>query len=149
MRLHDKSKIKGISTDEVLQLGKEDREAVVKFLEVSHPDALFDDVFLEKGFFWGIKSGEKLISIAGVNAISDDFCIAAIGTITTHPDYRRKGLAVKTSSALINFLLPCYSDIVLNVKASNISAIQCYQKLGFVQIGVFDEVIVGEASPLF
>jgi len=141
MRLIDASRVENKDTAGVIQLSDEDGAAVLRLLNESHPDHLFDREFLEAGYFWGIKQGEALISLAGVTAFSREYDLISIGNVTTHPAFRRQGLATKTVAALIRHLLPSFGRIVLNVKQNNSAAIGCYRNLGFGEIGCFDEVM--------
>lgn len=127
---------------DVQQLGAHEMASILTFLEESHPDYLLDEEFVERGYYFGIKEKDTLISLAGVVAESGKYGVAAIGNVSTHPSYRRKNLASRTISALVHFLLPKYPHITLNVKAANEPAIHCYQKLGFIEIGRFEEAIL-------
>jgi ribosomal protein S18 acetylase RimI-like enzyme len=123
------------------QLGMADMKEIVSFLETSHPGHLIDEDFIQRGGFVALKENNTIISMAGVVAQSDQYRVVSIGNVATHPDHRRKNLASQTISALIHLLSPTYQTITLNVKAANHAAIRCYQKLGFEETGVFDEVI--------
>ncbi len=141
MRLEDASRALKNDTAGVIQLHVHDRAAVLQLLNESHPDHLFDNEYLEAGYFWGIKQGDAIISLAGVTAFSQEYDLISIGNVTTHPAFRRQGLAMRTVAALLRHLAPSFGGIVLNVKQINLAALGCYRNLGFTEIGSFDEVI--------
>jgi len=56
--------------------------------------------------------------------------------VAVHPDWRRKGIAEKLVSSLVEELKQLESHcLTLEVRASNDPAIALYEKLGFGQIG--------------
>lgn len=56
--------------------------------------------------------------------------------IATHPDYRKKGIGTALITALIDVLAKQGShSLMLEVRASNDSAISVYKKLGFSEVG--------------
>ncbi len=130
--------------DRVRRLGPADFDRIVELLEQSHPDHLLDEEFLRAGYFWGIESDQRLVCLAGVVAKSAAYGLVSLGNVTTHPDYRRQGLARLTLTKALADLRAEFSTIVLNVKAQNQAAIACYRQLGFATSGSFEEVILGE-----
>jgi predicted GNAT family acetyltransferase len=87
---------------------------------------------LETGLYRGIRRGGRLVSVAGVHVYSPRFLVAALGNITTHPDWRGHGFATLVSAALCQALGQAgVAHIGLNVRADNEAAIHCYKKLGF------------------
>lgn len=146
MRLDDMNPIMKIDSKNVQMLLGKDKDRIIEFLEFSHPEYILDSEFLEEGYFWGIIRDGKLVSLAGITAKSAEYGIVSIGNVTTHPDYRNQGLATQVISKLITELKEEFEIIVLNVKAENHSALNCYKKLGFKETGVFEEVIFGGES---
>ena len=49
------------------------------------------------------------------------------------PEFRRQGVA---SQLLSEFLKQSYSNVFLEVRTSNLQALQLYEKLGFTKIGI-------------
>jgi ribosomal protein S18 acetylase RimI-like enzyme len=141
MKLAHFDGVKRYGSGTVQQLWNKDTNEILAFLEVSHPDYLIDVEFINQGLFFGIKEESSIVSLAGVVAKSDKHSIVSIGNVATHPRYRQRNLASKTISALALFLQPKYQSITLNVKENNQPAIKCYKKLGFVEVGHFEEVI--------
>ena len=97
----------------------------------SNPDNAFDPLMLDTGKYYGCRSGEMLVSVAGVHVYSSSYRVAALGNITTHPDHRNQGYARLVTNALCQDLLKEVDYIGLNVKADNSPAIHLYQSLGF------------------
>jgi ribosomal protein S18 acetylase RimI-like enzyme len=140
-KLGDAEAMKTCDINRVQQLDRMDMPDIHAFLKRYYPEYLLDEEFVDRGFFYAIKEQSSIISLAGVVAKSDHYKLASIGNVVTHPNYRGKKLASKTITALLHHLRPKYPNIHLNVKATNEVAISCYKKLGFVKIGVFEEVI--------
>ncbi|WP_176461783.1 GNAT family N-acetyltransferase [Anaeromicrobium sediminis] len=143
MELKEHIDYKGYNAKEVVRLTKDDYDIIVNLLEKSHPEYLLEREFVEENYFFGIKDGHKLICVGGISAKNEEVAVAAIGCVTTHPDYRKKGLGTKVMVEIIKNLLGEYENICLNVKEENLPAIGCYEKLGFKKIGFFNEVITG------
>ncbi|TCL67324.1 FR47-like protein [Hydrogenispora ethanolica] len=140
MKLVDRNRLPVLDPGRAVRLGTADKPAIIALLEESHPDYLLDEEFCDAGYYWGIREAGRLVSLAGVVAKSEEYAIAAVGCVTTHPDFRRAGLATQVMAALIHDLTPRYGEIVLNVKQANQNAVRCYRKLGFEVIGEFAEV---------
>jgi ribosomal protein S18 acetylase RimI-like enzyme len=68
--------------------------------------------------------------------------VAALGNITTHPDWRGQGLATKVTAAVCRSLRETVEHIGLNVHAENRAAIGCYEKLGFEIVTTYEEVML-------
>jgi predicted GNAT family acetyltransferase len=79
------------------------------------------------------------VSVAGAHVYSPQYKVAALGNITTHPQFRGKGLARVVCAKLCQELLQTVNHIGLNVKVDNISVIACYCKLGFEPVATYEE----------
>jgi ribosomal protein S18 acetylase RimI-like enzyme len=87
---------------------------------------------LDTGFFRGIRQGGELAAVAGVQVVSRNESVAAVGNIFTRPDCRGRGLAQIVTSAVVEALGEAgIQTIGLNVEASNTTAIQAYLRVGF------------------
>jgi len=93
--------------------------------------AAFADFQLEKGVFYGIETDGRLVATAGTHLIAPNYGLAAVGNVTTHPDYRHRGYATVCSSAVTQELLARGLDVVLNVGKDNAAAVRVYEKLGY------------------
>lgn len=112
----------------------------------SYPDNWFNEQMLNTGQYFGLfeelSEGMNLIGIGGVHVFSKTYKVAALGNITIHPEFRNKGLGTLLVQNLCLQLLKNVQDIGLNVAIDNLAAIECYKKLGFEILGVYEEFVV-------
>jgi ribosomal protein S18 acetylase RimI-like enzyme len=95
---------------------------------------------LSTGVYFGVYARDELIAVAGTHCVSREFGVGAIGNVLTHSDYRHRGLASATTTAVAEelFRLGC-EDVVLNVRDGNEIAYRTYLRLGFVDHCTFIE----------
>ena len=89
---------------------------------------------LQRGVYFGVFDGreDQLIAIAGTHCISRRYGVAAIGNVLTHINFRRRGLASTTTTAVAQELMAMGCDeVVLNVREGNDAARATYRRLGF------------------
>ncbi len=115
----------------VRELSVKDLGIINTLYEEAYPENWFDSHMLEIHPFYGIIQEDKLVSIAGIHVFSEMYEVAAIGSVTTHPDYRSKGYSKLCMGKLISKLFEKVAIIGLNVSRENIPAISMYKKLGF------------------
>jgi ribosomal protein S18 acetylase RimI-like enzyme len=96
-----------------------------------YPGNFFEPYQLETGYYYGIREGEQLVSIAGIHVVSSANDVAAIGNIVTHPDHRSKGYSRQCTSYLLDKLFGLVSLTALNVQSENGAARSIYKRLGF------------------
>ncbi len=130
----------------VQQLKISDLPALSALYAVAYPENWFDPRMLETGQYYGIWQGNCLISVAGIHVYSPHYRVAALGNITTHPQYRGMGLGTLVTSCLCQSLRNSVDRIGLNVHAENSPAIACYRKLGFEPVAPYVEWMA-EAIP--
>ncbi len=95
---------------------------------------------ITRGVFCGIRQAGQLIAVAGTHVVSDNGCVAALGNVMTHPDWRGRGLASSATSAVVARLIDRgVSTIGLSVSRENAAAIRVYEKLGFKKHVAFRE----------
>jgi RimJ/RimL family protein N-acetyltransferase len=133
MGLKDTSSIKSYQTEETIPLKMSHITKIKQLYAEAYPDNYFDPEMLKTGMFYGILIDNRLVSIAGIHVYSPRYKIAALGSITTHPDYRNRGFAGMLVAKVCSELLKKVDTIGLNVSADNGSAIHLYEKLGFVK----------------
>lgn len=121
------------------QLTMNDLPAIQALYTTSYPSNWFDPRMLQTGYYYGVWEDGELLSIAGVHVYSEQYNAAAIGNITTHPDYRGRGYASRTLARLCRELSKTVGDIGLNVKADNVEALELYRKIGFEGAATYDE----------
>jgi len=87
---------------------------------------------LDSGFFRSIRRDGELVAAAGVQVVSRNEGVAAVGNIFTHPEFRGLGLAQVVTSAVVAALKAAgIQEIGLNVADRNTAAIQAYERIGF------------------
>lgn len=96
---------------------------------------------LATGKYYGIKSGDDILSVAGVHVYSTAYRIATLGNVTTHSSMRNRGLATQCVVTLVNALAPEVYFIGLNVHADNAAAIAMYHRIGFTIASTYEEAI--------
>lgn len=130
-----------MQSNKVVRIGYDNINSIKELISVSYPEAWLDDlVKLNENF--GIYVDEKLISFSSIHAYSEQYQVAAIAHVTTHPEYRKMGYAEKVVAELAKSLKKKIRFIGLNVKVDNIGAIKCYKKLGFKEFGRFVACVV-------
>ena len=77
--------------------------------------------------------GETLVGYIGSQTVCGE---TDMMNVAVHPDFRRRGIAVKLIDSLLRELKNRGSQsLTLEVRASNEGAIALYEKLGFAQVG--------------
>ncbi len=141
MALTDRSHL-DIDTSKAIALSVENSKELEQLYKFCYPGNWFEPQMLKTGCYYGIRRGDTLISVAGVHVYSKDYKVAALGNITTHPQWRGQGFGTIVCAKLCQVLLETVEHIGLNVKADNLSAIACYQKLGFTSIATYTEYLL-------
>ncbi|MBE9169892.1 GNAT family N-acetyltransferase [Pleurocapsales cyanobacterium LEGE 06147] len=139
MALRETSSIAAIATSDVLPLSITDGEELKQLYAESYPENFFDKRMLATGYYYGMRLDGKLVSVAGIHVYSPRYRVAVLGNITTHPQFRGRGLAKTVTAKVCQALIPTVEHIGLNVKADNYNAIACYEKLGFERIATYCE----------
>lgn len=139
MALTNTTRLDSVDTLNVKPLGVYDLIDLEELYRVAYPGNWFEPRMLKTGYYYGIRQGASLVSAAGVHVYSEQYRVAALGNITTHPQFLGLGLAKAVCAKLCLDLLQTTDHIGLNVKADNTSAICCYTKLGFEIIASYEE----------
>lgn len=144
--LHYKMVLKKVVPEEddknIRRLSVTDLPVINELFAVSYPHNWFDSRMLETNKYYGYFNNGQLIGVAGIHVFSEEYRVAALGNITTHPDFRGRKIGYKLTSALCRDLQKCTDLIGLNVKADNEYAIKCYHKIGFEIIGTYEECYI-------
>ena len=148
MGLIDYMAIKEMDTSGVVRLTAENSKDIQKLYEISYPNNWFNERMLKTGQYFGIIQNDKLISIAGVHVYSEQYRVAALGNITTHPEYRNRGFGKLVTAALCQSLIRNVDHIGLNVHVDNTGAITCYKNLGFEVVGTYEECLLTRTTSL-
>lgn len=140
MGLTNPSVLASVDVSEVVQLGKDDLEPLNTLYDEAYPGNWFDQRMLETGCYYGIRNGDKIISVAGIHVYSPSYKVATLGNVTTLPSHRGQGLGKKVCTKLCQALLSAGIDAIgLNVSAENNTAIHVYEGLGFEKMGDYGE----------
>lgn len=142
MGLKDMSSLETLDVSMVAPLRVDDLAMITKLYELSYPGNWFDPRMLETGQYFGIKDGDELLSIAGIHVYSPRYKVAALGNITTHPNYRGVGFGKAVTAKLCLALSETVEHIGLNVKKDNRRAVSLYKKLDFEEVGLYSEYMV-------
>jgi len=94
------------------------------------------------GVYHGVRIRGLLVAAAGTHVVSREARLAVVGNVLTHRDYRGRGLAKTTTSAVTQELLRTCDQVVLNVRADNVSAIAAYRALGYEEYARYEERLV-------
>ncbi len=101
---------------------------------------------IAEGVYYGVRVRGPLIAAAGTHVISRDARMAVVGNVLTHQDYRGRGHAKTTTSAVTQELLRTCDQVVLHVRADNPPAIAAYRALGYQEHCRFEERLVHRRS---
>jgi ribosomal protein S18 acetylase RimI-like enzyme len=94
------------------------------------------------GVYYGIRVAGRLVAAAGTHVISPEARLAAVGNVMTHRDFRDRGYAKTTTSAVTQELLRTCDQVILNVRADNPPALAAYRALGYQEHCRFEERLV-------
>ena len=131
-----------MSDDNIRRLSIIDIPIINEFYSAAYPENWFDKRMLETQKYFGYFVENKLVGIAGIHVYSEEYKVAALGNIATHPEFRGRQIGYKLTSHLCIDLMQTVSYIGLNVKSDNIAAISCYRKVGFEIVGSYDECYI-------
>ncbi|MBN2181839.1 MAG: GNAT family N-acetyltransferase [Sedimentisphaerales bacterium] len=131
MALKNKSSLLRVDCSEAFRLKNEDLDEILEFYEQVYPGNWFDSEMLRTKQYFGIRKENKLVSVAGIHVYSEQYKVAALGNIVTHPDYRGNGFGKAVTAKLCRELSKKVDHIGLNVKSDNDIAISMYEDLGF------------------
>lgn len=86
---------------------------------------------LAEGVYYGVYAGQRLVSVAGTHVVSEQWAIAVVGNVFTHPDFRNRGYARLATGAVTEDLLKRCTEVVLTVDPLNTPAVRAYRRLGY------------------
>jgi len=139
--LRDPSALAGIRADDVVRLAPCDADDAQAFYDDTYPGHWFAPRMLQTGQYFGVRRQGAWVCMAGVHVYSPAQRVAALGNVVTRPDARGQGLATRVCAALCRSLLEATDTIGLNVEQGNAPALACYKRLGFVPVGVHEEMV--------
>ena len=99
----------------------------------AYAESAFTPDQLSNGVFYGVRDGGRLVAAGGTHVVAVQYGIAAVGNVYTTPQ-ERVGAATAgrwRRQSRPNCWLARAPEVILNVNASNASAIAIYRQLGF------------------
>ena len=99
------------------------------------------------GVYYGIRVSGKLVAAAGTHVVSQESRLGVVGNVMTHRDYRGRGYARITTSAVTQELLRSCDQVVLNVRSDNPPALAAYRALGYREHVRFEERLAHRRPP--
>ncbi|MDG4797693.1 GNAT family N-acetyltransferase [Micromonospora sp. WMMD1082] len=138
MALTDPSRLAAVPADGVV-LGRADLPRLHELYAAAYPGNWFDPRMVDTGRYVGIRDGDRLVAVAGVHVVSPAYRVAALGNVTTHPAWRRRGLAAAVVARLCGLLAADVDHVTLNVRAANTAAVRLYARLGFTRAADYAE----------
>jgi RimJ/RimL family protein N-acetyltransferase len=102
-----------------------------------------------EGIYYGIRVNGRLVAAAGTHVIGRRARIAVVGNVLTQPEFRGRGYAQATTTAVTARLLEFCDHVVLNVRSDNPPALNAYRRLGYAEYVRFEERLIHRlGSPL-
>ncbi len=98
------------------------------------------------GVYYGVRVHGQLVAAAGTHVVSREARLAVVGNVLTHREFRGRGFAKVTTSAVTAELLRTCDEVVLNVRADNAPAVAAYRALGYREHCRFAERLVHRRS---
>jgi len=102
---------------------------------------------IDSGVYRGVVEEGRLVAIAGTHVVSRQEGVAVVGNAFTHPDYRGKGYATATTSAVTDTLLKYCDHVVLTVDPNNTPAVAAYARLGYREVCQLVEASAARRDP--
>jgi len=115
---------------EAVPLTAADVPAMLELADLTHPGP-FAARTIELGAYLGIRSGGKLIAMAGERMKFDGF--TEISAVCTHPEHQGKGYATVLVRTLVRDILGRGAVPFLHVFSDNKAAENLYARLGFLR----------------
>jgi len=94
---------------------------------------------IAEGIYRGIRVNGRLVAAAGTHVIGRRAQIAVVGNVLTQAEFRGRGYAEATTSAVTAELLEFCDHVVLNVRSDNPPALNAYRRLGYAEHVRFEE----------
>jgi ribosomal protein S18 acetylase RimI-like enzyme len=114
----------------VSRLGASDVADMLALVELTKPGP-FRPRTIELGNYIGIRSGGRLVAMAGERLWIGDF--REVSAVCTHPEAQRRGYARALIGRVVNRMLRAGQTPILHVESANKRAIDVYLALGFIR----------------
>src|SRR5690606_5047552 len=126
----------------VRRLSIKDLPAIEQLYATAYPDNWFNSRMLLSGKYFGYFVDDIPVGVAGIHVYSAEYKVAALGNITTHPHFRKRGIGKILTQTLCYDLQKDVDVIGLNVRSDNSYALQLYKSLGFEIAGTYEECLL-------
>ncbi len=126
-------------------LSHRDTAAIVK-LYGNYPDSFFEPYQLESGYYFGLREGQELVSVAGIHLVSESAKLAMLGNVVTAPSARGKGYARYVTSTLCQALFQSVDLLALDVPMGSTAARHAFEALGFESRFHYEQVLVHKGT---
>ena len=111
------------------------------------PEVLKEKINKGEFLYWIFNKNNNIVGYLGIQKSLDELQILGIGILE---EYRNTGLAKKLTAELIRFFKNSYQNkVILEVRESNIAAINLYKSVGFSQYGKRENYYKNEDAILF
>lgn len=120
--------VPGQRSIDYIELGAADGAEMHALASMTRPGP-FEARTHELGGFIGVRSGGRVIAMAGERMRPDGAC--EVSGVCTHPDHRGRGLARALMAAVARRIVARGDTPFLHVYPSNVGAIALYESLGF------------------
>jgi ribosomal protein S18 acetylase RimI-like enzyme len=127
------------------RLSHRDTAAIVK-LYGNYPDSFFEPYQLESGYYFGLREGQELVSVAGIHLVSESAGVAMLGNVVTAPSTRGKGYARYVTSTLCEALFESVDLLALDVPMGSTAARHAFEALGFESRFHYEQVLVHKGT---
>jgi ribosomal protein S18 acetylase RimI-like enzyme len=115
----------------VRRLRASDTRVLNQLYNAEGAPAYYSPSHVRDGVYYGVYEHHRLVSVAGTHVISEQWSIAVVGNVFTHPEARSRGHARLATSAVTGHLLQRCRDVVLTVDPENAPAVRAYRHLGY------------------
>ena len=116
----------------LVRLNRDNSQTVTKLFDNHYPGHAFRAYRLATGLYYGVRVGERLVSVAGVYGYDQISGVAVVGDKVTHPECRVKEFAQLVRAEVIGKLHGMrINTFVAEVARNNQASISSLQKLGF------------------
>ena len=132
-----------VADERIVRLGREDAQDMLDLATLTKPGP-FTLRAQDFGPFWGIRSGGRLIAMAGQRLGQEG--MRELSGVCTHPDVRGQGLGRLMSLYVMEQIVKGGDVPYLHAYASNATAIGLYESIGFRLRATMNMAVIRKAD---